>query len=122
MKNGSEFPKKEFYSSEQLAKKLDVTLEWVKYNRTKSKTPIPHKRFSTFVRYDKEDVMAWIGRKDLELEFYSPRTLAKMLNLSLIWLKINRRSKNSIPFRRLGRIIRYNKTEVQSWLNKENKY
>ena len=65
--------------------------------------------------------MTFIANKDLELEFYSPQTLTKMLDVTLDWINHNRIGRNPIPFRRFGRIIRYNKTEVQSWINKNGK-
>lgn len=118
MTNHIDFSQKVFYNSEELAKRLDVTPGWVKYNRNTSKHPIPHKKFGLYVRYDKDDILDWFGRKDLEIEFYSTKTLASILNLPINWLNHNRSSKNPIPFRKIGSIVRYNKTEVNSWLNK----
>ncbi len=109
----------EFYDTKQLAQKLDVTVEWLKTNRKRGKSPIPYRKIGPFVRYNKKEILSWIGRKDLELEFYSPQTLAKMLDLTVNWLNHNRVSNNPIPFRRFGRVVRYNKTEVQTWLNKQ---
>jgi len=117
----TDFIPSEFYNSEELAKKLDVTLDWLKANRKRGKPAIPYKKIGPLVRYNRQDVLSWVGRKDLELEFYSPETLAKKLNLSLSWINHNRLSSNPIPFRRFGRIIRYNKTEVHYWLNKQTK-
>ncbi len=121
MISSTNLPDDELYSAEQLAKKLDMTSEWVKYNRIKSKNPIPYKRFGGLIRYHKADILTWIGRKDLELEFYSSEKVAAMLGVSLNWLNHNRNSNDPIPFRRFGRIVRYNKTDLHHFINKKKK-
>ena len=112
--------KKQFYDSQELAVLLDVKVDWIKYNRRKSNKPIPYKKFGNFVRYDKSEVLEWFGRKDLELEFYSTRTVAEKLGISVDWLNHNRLSSHPIPYRRMGKLVRYNKTELTYWLNKHN--
>ena len=112
--------KKQFYDSKELAECLDVTVDWIKYNRRKCKKPIPYKKFGNFVRYEKSEVLEWFGRKDLDLTFYSTRTVAVKLGISVDWLNHNRLSSHPIPYRRMGKLVRYNKTELASWLIRQN--
>ena len=112
--------KKQFYDSQELARLLDVKVDWVKYNRRKCKKPIPYKKFGNFVRYEKSEVLEWFGRKDLDLEFYSTRTVAEKFGISVDWLNHNRLSDRPIPYRRMGKLVRYNKTELNHWLNKQD--
>ena len=113
--------KQVFYTPQILAELLDVTPEWLKYNR-KSKQPIPFLRLGhKTIRYLKKDVLEWFGRKDLVLKFYRTKRLADQLGCSESWLKANRASETPIPYRRLGRLVRYNYAEVTLWL-KNNEF
>jgi len=102
---------------EELAEKLDVTPGWVNYNRNKSGNPIPFLRFNRMIRYEPEAVMQWIGRKDLPLTFFSEASLAERMGVSASYIKKNRlKAVNPIPYRQLGRLVRYNEREVAQWI------
>ena len=109
----------EYLSTNMLAKLLDITPGWLKSNR-KSDHPIPYRKFGRFVRYKKTDVQEWIGRKDLDLKYMCTKTLAKNLDFKIDWLKHNRLSDNPIPFRRFGRLVRYQQQEIAAWLKKNS--
>ena len=49
-----------FYSTKTLSKKLKVTEEWLRINRTKGKNPIPHRPLLGLVRYNETELSAWI--------------------------------------------------------------
>lgn len=112
-----ELKETDFYTSEELASLLDVKIGWLNHNRS-SDEPIPYKKFGRLVRYKKSEVLKWIGRKDLDLKYFSTKTLAEKLSLSTSWLKHNRSSENPLPFRRFGYLVRYNNTEVMRWVKK----
>ena len=111
----------EWYTTQELAELLDVRPEWLRKNR-KTKNPIPFKPFGrNKVRYSKQEVLQWIGRKDLPLRFYSTKSLSVILKVSEDWLRHNRLdNKNSIPHRSFGRLVRYNESEVNSWIKNKN--
>lgn len=103
-----------------LAALLDVTPDWLRRNR-KSENPIPYRVIGRrSIRYAKLEVQEWVARKDLALKFYSTKKLAQKLSFSESWLNHNRMSDNPIPFRRFGGLVRYNETEVNSWIRKNN--
>lgn len=106
------------FTCNEVADIFDVTNEWLKYNR-RGNNPIPFVRagYKT-VLYKKDDIYKWIGRKDLALRFYSTKTVAKKLGFTDVWVRRNRLSQTPIPYRNIGGIIRYNKTEVDAWLKK----
>jgi len=111
----------DFYDTKTLATLLDVTPDWLNHNRS-SKNPIPYIKISyRLILYNKSKILAWIGRKDLSLNFFSTKTLAKKLNISVAWLQKNRTSNNPIPFRKFGYLVRYQREEVLNWLRKNNK-
>ncbi len=112
--------KKQYFDSKELAERLDVSVDWIKYNRRKCKNSIPYRKFGNFIRYEKNEVLEWFGRKDLDLEFYSTRSVAKKFGISTDWLNHNRLSNHPIPYRRMGKLVRYNKTELNHWFNKQN--
>ena len=118
MSESSSQEKFDFYDTKALAKALDVKPEWLRKNR-KARQPIPYQTIGRRnIRYTKQAVLEWVGRKDLALKFYSTKTLAEKLSLSESWLHHNRLSENPIPFRRFGYLVRYNETEVSAWLRK----
>lgn len=59
--------------------------------------------------------------RNQEPELLSAESLAKMLEVSTIWLARNRQKKNPIPFIKLGRMIRYKREDVLEWIDKINK-
>lgn len=107
----------EFYSTKALAKLLDINPNWLNHNR-KSSNSIPFKKLGRYIRYKSSDVQTWIGAPNLTLNFFSTKTLAKKLDVSVDVLKHNRSSKNSIPFHRLGNLVRYQQNEVLAWIEK----
>jgi len=119
--NFEDFKAEDFVDTKTLAKLLDVTPDWLNHNRN-SDNPIPYFRIKRRrIIYNKKAVIAWIGRRDLSLQFYSTKTLAKKLNVSVSWIKHNRKDKNPIPFRKIGHLVRYQHEEVERWLRKSNK-
>lgn len=109
----------QIYNTEELAVLLDVTADWLYRNRS-SHDPIPYKKIGRLVCYIKSDVQEWIGKKDLKLQFYSTKTLAKKIGVSTSWLKHNRPNDNHMPFRRFGKLIRYQNDEIMDWIKKNN--
>lgn len=110
----------DFVDTVTLAKLLDVDSNWLRHNRS-SDNPIPYVKVRRrLVRYNKAAVLEWIGRKDLSLKFYSTKSLAKKLRVSVNWLKHNRNNSTSIPFRKFGYLVRYQHEEVAGWLRKNN--
>lgn len=116
MSKCSEF---EFYSINQLASLLDVKPDWLNHNRA-SANPIPFKKLGRFIRYSKSEVQTWLGVPEIELNFWSTQTLAEQLNVSVVWVKNNRRSKRPIPFHRFNYLIRYQKTDVVKWIEENH--
>ncbi len=55
-----------------------------------------------------------------ELEFYNTKKLAALLAVTPKWLVRNRNSKNPIPYLKLGRIVRYKRSDVIEWIGKKN--
>ncbi len=109
----------DLYTTNELADALDIRVGWLRKNR-KSDNPIPYRCIGRkSIRYSKQDVLQWVGRKDLMLKFYSTKNLAKKLRMSEIWLRKNRKSDDPIPFRKFNGLIRYNETEIRYWLNKQ---
>lgn len=49
----------DFLTTEDLAKLLSVSVDWLNHNRL-SDNPIPYKKLSKFVRYSRRDVAAWM--------------------------------------------------------------
>ena len=120
MKIISDIKESDFYDTKAFAKLLDVTPHWLHHNRA-SNDPIPNQKIGhRLIRYNTNEVMEWMGRKDLACVFFSTKTLAKKMKVSVAWLKHNRTSNNPIPFRRFGRLIRYQRDEVANWLRKNN--
>ena len=54
----------EFLTTEELAKFIKVSMNWLRHNRL-SKNPIPYKKFGKFVRYEKNEVLKWIKKQSL---------------------------------------------------------
>ena len=118
--NPEDFKEENFVDTKALAELLDVTPDWLNHNRI-SDNPIPYLRIDRRrIIYHKKAVLAWIGRKDLSLQFYSTKTLAKKLSVSVSWLKHNRKEQDPIPFRRFGYLVRYQHEEVFRWLRKNS--
>ncbi|MBX9706085.1 MAG: hypothetical protein K2Q14_04805 [Gammaproteobacteria bacterium] len=104
------------YTQKELAKKLDLTERWFRRNR-QSRDAITAVRLGhRKVRYPEPNVYKWLGRSDLELEFYSIKKLAKILGCSEDWIHTNQLGENPIPSWRFGRLKRFNKTQLYEWL------
>jgi len=105
----------QFYDTKTLAQCLDVTTAWLQLNR-RSQNPIPFKKVGRrFIRYERAEVLKWLGCERLTLRFVSTKTLAKKLNVSVDWLKHNRRTAHPIQFKRLGRLVRYHLDDVMAF-------
>jgi len=59
--------------------------------------------------------------KENQPEFLNTKELAEWLGISAAWININRGSRNAIPFRRLGRRVIYEKSEVLKWWENNEK-
>jgi len=109
-----------FYDTKTLAQCLDVTIAWLQINR-RSQHPIPFKKIGRrFIRYERAEVLKWLGTEHLTLQFVSTKTLAKKLHVSVDWLKHNRRTAHPIPFKRLGRLVRYHLDDVAVFLREKS--
>jgi excisionase family DNA binding protein len=52
-------------------------------------------------------------------EILTPEEVAELLRVSLTWLyeKSRRRQRNPLPVKRIGRYLRYRRTDVLAWFD-----
>jgi excisionase family DNA binding protein len=53
---------------------------------------------------------------------FSQETVAAILNCSLATIERDRWVGSGIPFVKIGRLVRYRKTDIQAWLEKHPSY
>lgn len=53
-------------------------------------------------------------------ELYSTKKLAELLDIDVDWLNHNRKTVDAIPYQKIGRYIRYKKSEVLEWIGGKN--
>lgn len=107
----------------ELAQLLDVSPSWLKHNR-RSNNPLPSRKwgYRTYF-YVVQDILHWFGLKgkNIILKFYSTKSMAKRIGMSVRWLKANRAGDDPIPVHYMGKLARYNETEYQEWLKRQSK-
>lgn len=64
------------------------------------------------------DRLALINEYELapDATLFSQQTLAAVLNCSLATLERDRWAGNGVPFVKLGRLVRYRKSDIQKWI------
>jgi excisionase family DNA binding protein len=45
------------------------------------------------------------------------KQVAELLGVSLAWVRRRRNEKTGIPFRKLGKLVRYWRADVDAWVN-----
>lgn len=73
---------------------------------------------------DKEDIMDLNIMKSVRNPYsMSPEELSEFLNVPLSWVyaRSRERGPGAIPRRKLGRYVRFDLKEVESWIDKQQK-
>ena len=57
----------------------------------------------------------------VQLEILTPEETAELLRVSLTWLyeKSRKRQRNPLPVHRIGRYLRYRRSEVLAWFDQQ---
>jgi len=58
---------------------------------------------------------------NVQPEILTPEETAELLRVSLTWLyeKSRRRQRNPLPVHRIGRYLRYRRTEILQWFDEQ---